>query len=166
LIVAQEKKGNCGFFDETFQPRKTRRRKAVFKSEKLVLTGFVMAIFLVGVFITYYCSQLFTLGYQINRLNKELSVLRVENHGLEKDIQQLVSIDNIEYLAIHKLNMVKPDADNFMVITVADTAPQESTTQSKVQPDQPAAVSRVEKEKSRLIETFAELVNRFDNKSG
>lgn len=166
MIVAREKTGSYGFFDESFQSRKTRRRRAVFKSEKLALTGFVLAIFFVGVFITYYCSQLFTLGYQINRLNKELAALRVENHGLDEEIQQLVNLDNIEYLAVHKLNMVKPDANNFLVVTVADPASRELTTQSKEQNSQPVVVSWGEKEKSRLIKTFDELVNRFENKTG
>jgi len=165
LIVAQEKKGNCGFFDESFRPKKPRRHKAVFKKEKLALTGLVLAGFLVGVLITYYCSQLFTLGYQINRLNKELAALRVENHSLDEEIQRLVSLDNIESLAIHKLKMVKPDTNNVLVVTVAATSPRELTPPSDIHTGQPVAIIQGEKEKSRLIKAFAELVNRFESKN-
>jgi len=166
LIVAREKTGGYGFFDESLQSRKTRRHRAVFGGEKLAITGFIFAIFLVGVFVIYYYSQLFTLGYQITRLNKELAVLRVENHSLDEEVQQLVSLDNIEYLAVHKLNMVKPDADNFLVVTVADPASRELTAQAKEEESQPVVLSWGEKGKSRLIKTFDELVNRFDNKTG
>jgi len=165
LIVAQEKTGSYGFFDESFRTKKTRRRKAVFNSDKLALTGLVLAGFLVGMLITYYYAQLFTLGYQITRLNKELAALRLENHSLDEEIQRLANLDNIQSLAVHKLKMVKPDANNVLVVTVAATVPQELTATSDIHSGQPVVVSAGEKEKSRLIKAFDELVNRFESKS-
>lgn len=167
MIVAREKTSSYGFFEETLQPKKTRRRKTVFKTEKIVLTGFVLAIFLVGVFITHYCSQLFTLGYKIHRLNNELAVLRVENQGLDEQIRHLINLDTIEYVATNKLNMVKPDTNNYLLVTVADTSSYDATImlETEAETDQPDTAPP-EKGKNILIKTFDELVTRFDNRGG
>ncbi|OPY57715.1 MAG: Cell division protein FtsL [Pelotomaculum sp. PtaU1.Bin035] len=164
MIVAQEKTGYYGIPDEELQLKKTPRCKTVFKGQKLAFTGFIVAGFLAGILITYYCSQLFALGYQICRLNKELAVLRIENYSLDEEIQRLVTLDRIESLAINKLKMVKPDANNVLVVSVA-TNQQETAAAPVIQTGQPTGISIDGKEKSRLAKAFDELVNRLENKS-
>lgn len=167
MIAAQDKTGNCGFFAPSGQSgRRTDRRKTVLKSEKLVLTCLVVACFAVGLFITYYFSQLFILGYQINCLNKELAALRLENHGMEEEIKKLVSLENIEYLAVNKLKMVKPDARNILLVTVAAPEGLNAASPDGGGKGQQVAAAAAGKEKNRLIQAFDELVNRFAYQRG
>lgn len=169
MIVAREKTGHNEFLGQLPRqlPRtvKMRRRTLVFKGHKLKLIGLIVAGFLVGLLITYYCSQLFALGYQISSLKKELADLRVENNSLSEEVQRLGSLEHIEYLAIHKLNMVKPEANNILVVTVPEITPQESVAAPVDLNDLMAVASRGDQEKSRLIQVFDELVNRLENKS-
>ena len=118
MIVAGEKTRSYGFFDETFHPKASNRRKRTFKNEKLVSLCLVLGLFAVGVFIVFYFAQLYTLGHSINSLNQELAVLRVENQGLEEEILQMVSLGNIEYLAMNMLEMVRPEASDFLLLNM------------------------------------------------
>ncbi|MDD4169883.1 MAG: septum formation initiator family protein [Desulfotomaculaceae bacterium] len=169
MIVAREKTSHNKFFGQLSQqfPRKAKRRthELVFKGHKLKLTGLIVAGFLVGLLITYYFSQLFTLGYQISALNKELAVLRVENNNLTEEIQRLGSLDQIEYHATHKLNMVKPEVNNILVVTVPEIPPQESADVPDDLDGLKVLASRGAREKSRLIQVFDELVNQLESRS-
>jgi len=162
LIVAREKTGYYRFSIAAPGPKKIRKIKSVSGGARLALTSLILACFMVGVLITYYYSQVFALGYQINRLQRELAVLRVENHNLEEEVRRLTSLERVEYLAINKLGMVKPDSNNILVVTVAGETPPVPAPN----PDGGPAVdsSPAGEEKSRLIRAFTELVNRLENK--
>ena len=162
MIVAQEKTGYHGFSSAAPRPKKIRRIKPVSGGARLVLTGLILACFMVGVLITYYCSQVFALGYQISRLQGELEVLRVENHNLDEEVHRLTSLERVEYLATNKLGMVKPDSNNVLVVTVAGETP--PTSAAGPDGGQVANSSPAGEEKSRLIRAFTELVNRLENK--
>jgi len=118
MIVAREKTRSHGFFDETFHPKENSGRKRTFKNEKLALLCFVLVLFAMSLFIVFYFAQLYTLGHHIDVLNQELAVLRVDSQGLEEEIQQLVSLTNIEYLAIQTLDMVRPEVNDYMLLTL------------------------------------------------
>jgi len=127
---------------------------------KLMLTGLVAAGFAVGVMVIYYYAQVFTLGYQIQSLKKELALLRVENYHLSENIYRLSSLDRVEHLALNRLGMVSPDNSNILVVAVAGDAPEGSGTE----PARPAVISPADDQQSPLIRTFSELVNRLENK--
>ena len=93
MIVAREKTSSYGFFDELPQQKRNSERKTIIKIDKLVLTVFVFAIFSVGIFVISYFAQMSTLGFKIDRFNKELAVLRVENQALEAQVQQLIALE-------------------------------------------------------------------------
>lgn len=162
MIVAQDKTGYYGLSVESPRPRKAHRRKTMRRGPRMALTGLVLTVFLVGMLITYYFAQVQALGYEISRLDKELSVLRVENHNLDEEVHRLVSLDRVESLAIGKLGMVKPDSNNVLVVAVAGKTPQASDPIG--QSGQVAGISPAGEEKSRLIRAFTELVNRLENK--
>jgi len=160
LIVAQEK--TCcrdGYSGVVFRPEK-RRHKGMPGKHKLMLTGLVAAGFVVGVMVIYYYAQVFALGYQIQCLKKELALLRVENYHLSENIYRLSSLGRVEYLAINKLGMVNPDNRNILMVAVAGSPPEISGPE----PVRPAGVAPAGDERSRLIRTFSELVNRLENK--
>ncbi|MDD3653336.1 MAG: septum formation initiator family protein [Desulfotomaculaceae bacterium] len=166
MIVAREKTGHKEFLGQLPRhlPRKVKRRSYtyVFKGHKLKLISLIVACFLVGLLITYYFSHLFTLGYQISSLNKELAVLRVDNNNLTEEIQRLGSLEYIEYYAINKLHMVKPEANNILVVTVPETKTNETEVAPVERNGLQALASRGSQEKSRLIQVFDELVNRLE----
>lgn len=130
---------------------------------KLALTGLVAAFFLVGMLITYYYSQVLSLGYQIGCLEQRLAVLRVENNNIDGEIKRLVSLERIESAAINKLGMVRPDNSDVLVVAVNGIIPPQAS-ESEVNNIQVAGMFPAEKEKSPLIRAFTELVNRLENK--
>lgn len=160
MLVAQEKTGHCGFSTGASRSGKKRRRKTMPGKYKLMLTGLVLAGLLTGILVIYYYSQVFALGYRIHCLKKELALLRVENHHLAEEIYRLSSLDRVEYLAINKLGMVRPDNSNILVVPVASGIPD----MSGPEPVRPAGISPTVEEKSRLIKAFTELVNRLENR--
>jgi cell division protein FtsL len=102
--------------------------------KKMALLGLVAFVFLVGIFIVQYFAQLYTLSHQIESLNRDLSVLRVENQGLEEQVQQLVSLSSIESIAVGELKMVRPEANDYLLLTVPEV---EQATVGSVQAQPP-----------------------------
>ncbi len=164
MIVAQEKTGYFKLSDDA--PRKKKlawKKKSYSKNHRLVLIGLVLAGFLVGVSITVYCSQIITLGYQITSLEKELALLRIENHSLDEEIKRMNSLERVEFLAVNKLGMVRPDENNILVVTVAGKDQPAGTPGPAADEGRVDGVTPAGKEKSSLIRAFDELVNRLGN---
>ena len=163
MILAQEKKVPCGLPEEYSAPAPGRRLKRLPSGHKLALTGLVIAGFLLGALTIFYYAQVNALGQQINRLEKELARLRVENDGLDADVHKLASLDRVEQIALNKLNMVKPDSQNVLLVTI-------DTPVAGV-PAAPAgqAVHLADKEqegqKNPLIQAFTDLVNQLGERA-
>ncbi|HOV79791.1 MAG TPA: cell division protein FtsL [Bacillota bacterium] len=163
MIVAQEKTSCCNELPgRVTRPKKARRNRPVPAGGRLALTGLVVVFFLVGIMITYYYSRVLTLGFQISQLEQELTVLRVENHNLDGEIQKLVSLDRVEAIAVHKLGMIKPAGNDVLYVAVAGKTPQQPDF--AVNEEQIAGISPAGKEENPLIRAFTELVNRLENK--
>ncbi len=164
MIVAQEKTGYYRLSEDAPRPKKIAWGKLFPKNHRLALIGLVFAGFLVGVSITVYCSQVIALGYQITRLEKELALLRIENHSLDNEIKRMTSLERVEYVAVNKLGMVKPDENNILIVTVPGLNQPTESPDSGMNEGQVSGNTPAEKEKSRLIRAFDELVNRLENK--
>lgn len=126
MILAQEKTGYYGMSMEKPGRKRAIRLKDLTRGGRIALTGMVLAGFLLSVLIIYSHSQVSNLGYQISRLEKELALLRVENHDLEGEVQRLASLDRIERIAVERLGMVKPDSDNVLIVELAGKNVKES----------------------------------------
>jgi len=163
LIVAQEKTGYYRLPGEAPPLKKISRKKILRGNHRLVLIGLVFAGFLVGVAITVYSSQINTLGYQIAQLERELAQLRKENNSLNEEIQQMTSLGRIEYLAVNKLGMIKPDVNNTLVVTLDEENQSTGTPGPAADEGQVAGYTPAEKEKSPLLKVFDELLNRLEN---
>ncbi|HHU87212.1 MAG: cell division protein FtsL [Pelotomaculaceae bacterium] len=164
MILAQEKTGYYGMSMEKPGRKRAIRLKDLTRGGRIALTGMVLAGFLLSVLIIYSHSQVSNLGYQISRLEKELALLRVENHDLEGEVQRLASLDRIERIAVERLGMVKPDSDNVLIVELAGKNVKESVDI----PEQGNAValsSTGEEKQNRLIRAFTEMVNRLENKT-
>jgi cell division protein FtsL len=163
LIVAQEKTGYYKLSEDA-PPKKKSKVKAAPKRPRLAIIGLVLAGFLTGVMITVYCSQVITLGYQITRLEKELALLRVENHNLAEEVQKMTSLERVEAIAVGKLGMVKPDNKNILVVTVDGINQQKGTNETDSNRGQDTGNDYAGQEKIPLIRAFTELVNRFEDR--
>ncbi len=164
MILAQEKTGYYGMSMEKPGRKRTIRLKDLTRGRRIALTGMVLAGFLLGVLVIYCHSRVSTLGYQISHLEKELALLRVENHDLEGEVQRLASLDRVERIAIERLGMVKPESDNVLIVELAGKNVQEPADV----PEQGNAVglsSTGEEKQNRLIRAFTEMVNRLENKT-
>ncbi len=163
MIVAQEKTGYYKLSEDA-PPKKKSKFKAAPKRPRLAIIGLVLAGFLTGVMITVYCSQVITLGYQITRLEKELALLRVENHNLSEEVQKMTSLERVEAIAVGKLGMVKPDNNNILVVTVDGINQQKGTNENGSIRGQDTDNDYAAQEKIPLLRAFTELVNRFEDK--
>lgn len=163
MIVAQEKTGYYKLSKEAPPSKKLSRKKVLRRSHRLVLIGLVFAGFLVGVAITVYCSQINTLGYQITRLEKELALLRKDNYSLSEEIQRMTSLGRVEFLAVNKLGMKRPDDNNILIVAIDGVNQPVETPGPAVDEGQVAGYTYAEKEKSLLFRAFDELLNRLEN---
>ncbi|MCL2766927.1 MAG: hypothetical protein FWD21_04515 [Peptococcaceae bacterium] len=162
MIVAREKTGSYGFFEETIQQKRSSGRKSIINTDKLALTLFVFAIFGVGVFVISYFAQMSALGYKIDQYGKDMAVLRVENQALEEQIQQMVALSSVESVAVSALEMVRPEVSDYMLLTV--TGPElelEITIEGAV--GEPEALSD-ENMYNPLIVTFDRLASFFTDR--
>ena len=165
MIVAQEKTGYYRFpTEETTPVKKVKKRKRTLRNRhKLVFIGLVLAAFLVGVAITVFCSQISTLGYKITRLEKELALLHKENYNLNEEIQKMSSLGHIEYVAVNKLGMKKPDDNNILVVNLNEINDAGGIPDPPIKEGQVAGYGPEEEEKGPLQRAFDQLVNRLEN---
>jgi len=164
MIVAREKTGwhQTGADGEKPARQVKRPRKSPKpRLDRWLVTGMVLVFFLTGLLITYYYARLFSLSYQISRLEKELAGLKVENHSLEEEVSRLASLDRVEALAVNKLGMVRPEGGRVLVVTLPENQKGAPGTGVNERTQSPAQAY-----KSALIEAFDELVNRVEKKAG
>jgi cell division protein FtsB len=163
MIVAQEKTGYYKLSEDKPRSAKKPRGKSLSQKPRLALIGLVFVGFLTGVLITVYCSQVITLGYQITSLEKELALLRIENHYLDEEVHRMTSLEQIEAIAVGKLGMVRPDNNNILVVTLDGISQQNGTPGSALKKGQAAGIASAEQEENPFIRVFTELVNRYDD---
>lgn len=175
MSVAQEK-FSCGLpqeQQERVDNRKKLSRKAIIRG-KILLTGCILTMFLTGVTVTYYFSQVATVGFQITEMQKELAYLQAEQEYLETQASQLISLQRVEAIATTKLGMVKPDPNEVVLVAVLPKSPQEGkkTRVNNVSPEVKADTPVVKEDnlylsdtqKSSVIEAFVDMVNRWEKK--
>ena len=124
MIAAREKGFSYGFYAESYQQRRSDRRRSIVNADKLKLTSLVIVVFSVGIFIISYFVQVSTLGYRVDQFNRELAVLRVENQALEEQFQQMLALDNVESIAVGELDMVKPVVSEYLLLKTAPVGAQ------------------------------------------
>ncbi|AQS58280.1 cell division protein FtsL [Desulforamulus ferrireducens] len=137
---------------------------------KLLLTGCILALFMMGVTVAYYFAQLSSVGYQISQLQSQLAALETEQEYLETQANQLMSLQRIEAIATTKLGMVKPDPQEVVLVAALPTVPDEGSPKSTSEKVSQGTEDNVAKAKDRhgetnssspVIEAFVGLVNRW-----
>lgn len=162
MIAAQEKLGYDVLLDE--MPRTAPRRKPgrMPSGHKAALTCLVIGGFLLAALVISYYAQVFALGYQIGRMQEDLARLRVDKDSLDAEVQKLLSLGHVEMLAVNKLGMVRPDAQNILLVTIdsPDTGSPAAGSGRAANPadKQPGGA------KNRLIQAFTDLVNQLESR--
>lgn len=119
------------------EPRKkTVIKPAVNQHRKILVKGGLL-LFAYAVLLVFLCAKSASLGYDIDRLNKDIDKLNTANHRMEYQIAQLSSLSRIEKIATTQLGMQIPDLKKSIAV--------------KVEP-QPIQVASSQKEKTNLSE--------------
>ena len=92
-----------------------KKHFCISRGQCFVFTGLVLVSFLTGVLIACYYAQVFSMGYEMNNIKKQISSIQNESQNLEVEIIQLSSLDRVESMATQKLGMVVPGRDIVMV---------------------------------------------------
>jgi cell division protein FtsL len=110
---------------ETFQipePAVTARKirkttvKVNYKRKKYIKMGF--AVFGYALILVFLCMSSSSLGYKIERLEKEIQNLETSNYRMEYQIAQKTSLDRVSQIAITDLGMYKPDSSKSIAMAV------------------------------------------------
>lgn len=150
MVVAQEKylyPEPAGRTEETVSRRpkaRVRRQHRLSSRAKVALGGFTLgALFLLGVAIAISYIYPTQLGYRQISLEKELAAMEKENKQIELAIAKSRSLDRVEYIAINKLSMERPEEAGVMVA---------------IQPQQPTDSEAADAASSPTIQNAARMV--------
>ncbi|MFZ5651470.1 MAG: cell division protein FtsL [Bacillota bacterium] len=164
MVVAQERYDHYSLPEEDSRVNRHPRRSRLPREGKLALLGLVLLTFCIGMMIAYYYSQVLITGYKATSLGNELAALRQETVSLGEEVDRLNSLDRIEYVATHKLKMVKPDSKDIVVVR-ADTAGEGGrikTSGAVKGPDGPGdgreAQAQQISSRSKVVQAFASLL--------
>lgn len=96
----------------------------------IVKGGFVL--FAYAVILVFLCAKSASLGYEIERLNKDISKLATANHRLEYEIARYSSLSRIEKIAVAELGMQKAELQNTIAVKVDPQPIQVASNQPEV----------------------------------
>ncbi len=117
----------------------------------------VLVIFVAGLAVAYYYSQLYTLDYRMDVLERQIGTLEANTQDLNASLTTFSSLSYVEKVATTKLGMVKASGQPELTVSVAPV----STPGPGVSP---APETHVYAVKNPVIEAFYQMVNRFKQK--
>ncbi|MDO7788016.1 septum formation initiator family protein [Desulforamulus aquiferis] len=175
MSVAQEKFSYVSPQEQQVERTSTKKefsRRAIVRG-KVLLTSCILTMFLAGVTVAYYFSQVAAVGFQITQLQKDLAYLQAEQEYLETQASQLLSLQRVEAIATTRLGMVKPDPNDVVLVAALPKSPQEGqkTQARNVFPEVAANTPGLKEDnqldsskKSPVIEAFVDMVSRWEQR--
>lgn len=151
------------------QRQQPRRQQMI--RYKLLLIAMVCCCFVMGTMVAYYYAQVSYVGYKIDNLQNSLADLRIESHGLEQDITRIVSLGQIEHVAVNQLGMVKPDYDQAILIashsiqSKSGESAQQGTSRGQSQAEDsvlPAVEQGSAQQQNKIIQAFTQMVEKYN----
>jgi len=122
------------------------------------LVVMVLVIFLAGLTVGCYYSQLYTLNYQLDELQKEIGAAQAGTQDLNASLSRFDSLSYVEEVATTKLGMVKATGESAVRVSVTPPA-------APVVPPKEAQVEKqVYAAKNPVIDAFYQMVSRFEQK--
>jgi len=117
-VVAQEQPYYSSLPKKSLKARKRKngRAKSLPRHERLVLTGLVLLVFIVGISVMYFYAQMVMAGYQVNKVKQEINDLDIQTRDLSENLAQLSSLERVEEVATTKLGMIKPDTSQMILV--------------------------------------------------
>lgn len=165
MVVAQERYEHYSLPEEESRVNRRPGRSRLPVKGSHTLTLLVFLIFITGLLIAYYYSQVIISGYRIYGLNNELASLRQETVTLAEEVDRLNSLGRIEYLATTRLKMVKPNSRDVVVVKADLTVENgrgrpagAGTGPGGPAGDQQARESQDGKTRSKVVQAFANLI--------
>ena len=89
---------------------KKKQKLKQIKSKKKVLRNIAIT-FILGVTLIGRYSMLYNVQRDLNRINTQISTVKVENENLKVELLKFSNIHYIEEKAISQLHMIRPDKD-------------------------------------------------------
>ncbi|WP_066634755.1 cell division protein FtsL [Desulfolucanica intricata] len=179
MVVAQNhaEKLNPADYNPTEKPKQKSRERIkkhfhIPRRQQLVLTGLVLLIFMTGILIAYFYAQIFSMGYQMYSIEKELSNIQADTENLNVEIRKLTSLDRIEVEAIRKLGMVEPSGDVVKVdsslskvstvwdLNRADNTLEEQSGKNS-EPSEKEEIAVVTEKRNWMLEAVTQLVSHL-----
>ncbi len=99
------------------KPRKVLRKKTALM-QKYAQVFLVMVIFTVAVSVIAHYSVLMGISFQTTRMHREIVSLKSEQHHLKLEAARLSSLDRIEAIALEQLNLVYPEENQHIFLTL------------------------------------------------
>jgi len=142
---------------------KGERNVSVVRPQALRIKGslvlMVLAVFLTGLAVAYYYSQLYALNLQMDNLQNQLNSLAASTQDLDASISRYSSLDYVEQVATTKLGMVKASDQRSITVSVAPPATGVSPAGTPS-----GAEKQVYAQRNPVLDAFSQLVSRFQER--
>ncbi|MCF8010638.1 MAG: cell division protein FtsL [Clostridiales bacterium] len=136
-----------------------RRKKAVTRRHRAVMTGMVLLTFIIGTIISFYYAQVFVINYRIHSLQNQLETLQKEADSMQGEIVKLSSLERIERVASNQLGMIKPESKDTIMVSVNMDNENEKSSKTNAPALEKKSFSGSDK-KNWIIEAFTNLVEQ------
>ncbi len=146
---------------DSYKRLQTKRVRKVSTKTKVVYCTVVLIALCLAFLVTSRYAQIASLGYEIIGLQKQAQAVDSENQILENKIAELKSLQNIEYVAVTKLGMEKPElAEGVQFVPVEYTKAGYKDDILGVAAEDGAGNNPKPKEKKNfLVQTLAKIIN-------
>ncbi len=123
--------------DWNYQPIPAPETKTVIRRRTVRKTNYprkmyikcALAVFGYALLLVFLCIKSATLGYEIERLEREVAGITTSNQRLEFQIAEKSSLAHVEQVAVTQLGMYKPDYNTSIAMaTVAEPVSMASNT--------------------------------------
>ena len=108
--------------EELTQPKivKVPKAKPVKKTSPVKVLAFMTVILALAFSVMYSRAQLTELSAQVSKVSKELDVLESENVRLNAELEERISLKNVEEYAATELGMDKLDPSQVEYVTLSE----------------------------------------------
>ncbi len=164
MVVAQERYEHYSLPKEKSRVSRRPKRNFIPNKTKHSLTFLVLMVFATGMLISYYYSQVVISGYEIANLSKQIATLQQETDSLAEEVDSFNTLGRVEYVAINKLNMVKPDSKDIVVVRAdlaADNNREDIAASGIDEPEDGTMQTAQEKREtgnSKVVQAFVNLI--------
>lgn len=130
---------------------KTKKSVKISRKAKFFLCSLVLSSFVFGLALTSLAVQVSAKGNEINSIKNEINTLQINNERLQLEKKKILSLENIEMIAVSELQMVKPEFENLQMVTVNEM----STGEVLLDLHKPAEYTKEPEQEPALRKSFS-----------